>query len=92
MEVIDDCTLFFVDILPRTSNRQEWFSPPKTQVLLKFYSILELSMKTTHPCTQTQTQGREELYSTQLIVIRGPPDTYLQTLKCLCFHFQADFV
>jgi hypothetical protein len=31
------------------------------------------SLSSTYPCTQNSTQGRTELYSTELIVLRGGP-------------------
>ena len=64
MEVIDEFTLSFFGILPRTSPPTgKRSSPPvKKTVVLKFLlnymstmpPVLELSMSTTNPCTQTQ--------------------------------------
>jgi hypothetical protein len=64
MELIDDCTVSFFDILPHTllSTGKRSHAP-----------VLELSLTTTIPCTQTQLMTKPKLYSSQLVVIGEGP-------------------
>ena len=72
MEVIDDCTL--------TLSHKKVLTKKKT-VVLKFLRVefeyhdpvLELSLSTTIPFTQTQLMTKPTLYSTQLVVIGEGP-------------------